>query len=37
MMFRVEVRNNATYGAFEKRDILDIVSNTAAGYDLFGH
>jgi hypothetical protein len=37
MKFRVEMRNNVTQGSFEKRDILDSVSNSAAGIDLFGH
>jgi hypothetical protein len=38
MKFRVEIRNNRTLGSFfEKRDILESISNSAAGIDLFGH
>lgn len=37
MMFRVEMRNNITSGGFEVRDVLDTITNSATGVDLFGH
>ncbi len=37
MKFRVEIINNITTGEFEVRDILDTITNSAAGVDLFGH